>query len=203
MTKGSRAAALILAAAGVAGCSLFPSRAPEMLTEHDFGPLRAHIRAHRTPPVILRVKSAPWLSGTAIHYRLLYRDPTAIHVYAQNRWVAPPPALLKARVRWRLGAGPVPGAPAPARIDRLVIVLTRFDQDFTAPDHAFVRLTATARLYNAATGRLVAQKTVDLKRRCAPDARGAVMGLSRLARSASGAFARLVTGRAGAKDRAP
>jgi len=151
-------------------------------------------------PVIVRAKSVAWLSGTAIHYRLLYRDPTAVHVYAQNRWIAPPATLLKARIRWRLGMGPALSARPSAHIERLVIVLLRFDQDFTTPHRAFVRLEAAARLYDETTGRVLAQKTVDLKRRSAPDARGAVIGLSDLARKASAAFAHLVTRHAGVRD---
>ncbi len=192
--------ALMLAVTGVAGCSLFPTRAPEILTDHDFGPLHAHAPMPHGAPVIVRAKSVAWLSGTAIHYRLLYRDPTAVHVYAQNRWIAPPATLLKARVRWRLGMGPALSARPPAHIERLVIVLLRFDQDFTTPHRAFVQLEAAARLYDETTGRVLAQKTVDLKRRSAPDARGAVIGLSDLARKASAAFAHLVTRHAGVRD---
>lgn len=203
MTKSASAFPLILMVAGLAGCSLFPSRAPEILTDHDFGPLHAHAVLADAPPVIVRAKSLPWLSGTTIHYRLLYKDPTALHIYAQNRWVAPPAALLKARVRWRLGAMPAFGAQPPRHIDRLVIVLSRFDQDFTAPHHAFVRLTASARLYDVATGQVLARQTVNLRQPCAPDAQGAVTGLSELARQASAAFVRLATHSGGVKDPGP
>ncbi len=202
-TRSCRAIALILAVAGLAGCSLFPSRAPEILTDHDFGPLRTHAAPPGVPPVIVRARSAPWLSGTTIRYRLLYKDPTAIHVYAQNRWIAPPAALLEARIRWRLGAAPLSGAKPPDQVDRLVIVLSRFDQDFTAPRRAFVRFTASARLYDVATGALIARKTVDLRRPCAPDAEGAVTGLSRLARMASAAFAGLAARGGRVKDPVP
>ncbi len=200
MARTVRFFALMLAVTGVAGCSLFPTRAPEILTDHDFGPLHAHAPMPHGAPVIVRAKSVAWLSGTAIHYRLLYRDPTAVHVYAQNRWIAPPATLLKARVRWRLGMGPALSARPPAHIERLVIVLLRFDQDFTTPHRAFVQLEAAARLYDETTGRVLAQKTVDLKRRSAPNARGAVIGLSDLARKASAAFAHLVTRHAGVRD---
>ncbi|WP_297445045.1 ABC-type transport auxiliary lipoprotein family protein [Acidiferrobacter sp.] len=193
MAKTLRIFVVTLAVIGLAGCTLFPARAPQALTVHDFGPLRAHTPTRDMPPVIVRVQAVAWLSGTTIHYRLLYRDPTAVHVYAQNRWIAPPASLLKARIRWRLGMGSVFAARPSTPIERLVIVLSRFDQDFTTPHRAFVRLDATARLYDGASARVLAQKTVDLKRRCAPDAQGAVMGLSRLARQASAAFARLVT----------
>lgn len=203
MTKNPSAALFILMVAGLAGCSVFPSRAPEILTDHDFGPLRAHAAPSDALPVTVRAKSVPWLSGTTIHYRLLYKDPTAIHIYAQNRWIAAPATLLKARVRWRLGAAPTFSAKPPSEVDRLVIILSRFDQDFTAPHRAFVRLTASARLYDIATDQLIAQKTVDLRRPCAPDAQGAVTGLSRLARKASAAFARLAERHGGVKDPAP
>lgn len=179
-------------AAALAGCSLFPTRAPELLIEHDFGPLHRHRPEPPLRPILLHVKSLSWLSGTNIHYRLLYADPTAVYVYADNRWIAPPSVLLKARIRWRLGLGMTMTAHPPQRLERLVLVLSRFDQDFVGPRRAFVRLTVEGRLYNIMTGTLVAAKTVNLRQACSPNAEGAVTGLSELARKASASFAGFV-----------
>ncbi len=201
--KKNASAVILMLVVGLAGCSLFPSRTPDILTDHDFGPLRAHAVLTSASPVIVRAKSLPWLSGTTIPYRRLYQDPTAIHIYAQNRWIAPPASLLKARIRWRLGMVPPLSAKPPSHIDRLVIFLSRFDQDFTAPHRAFVRLTASARLYDVATGQVIARKTLKLRQPCAPDVQGAVTGLSRLARQASAAFARLAAHQGGVRGPAP
>ncbi len=174
------------------GCSLFPSRPPELLVDHDFGPIQT--RAFEKPgvPVLIHVKGLSWLAGTSIHYRLLYRDPTAVYAYADNRWIAPPAALLKARLRARLGLGTSVTAGPPPEVERLVLVLSRFDQNFSTPHKAFVRLAIQGRLYNVTTGRLLATKTVNLKRACAPSVTGAVEGLGALARRADRIFVQLV-----------
>lgn len=174
------------------GCSLFPSRAPELLVDHDFGPIRTRTSAKPEAPILVHVKSLSWLAGTSIHYRLLYRDPTAVYAYADNRWIAPPAALLKARLRARLGLGATITAGPQPDVERLVLVLSRFDQDFSAPGKAFVQLAIQGQLYDVTTGRLLAIKTVALKRPCAPSVTGAVEGLSALARRASHIFVRLV-----------
>ena len=183
---------LALGVVGLAGCTIFPSRAPDRLVDHDFGPIHTHRMIKLEKPVLLRVKSPLWLSGTSIHYRLLYADPTAIHVYADNRWIAPPDALLKARIRARLGLGFTPSAHEPRHIDRLVLVLSRFDQNFLAPHKAFVRLAIEGRLYSVTTGKLLAIKTLSLHQACAPNVQGAIKGLSALARAASATLAHFV-----------
>ena len=173
------------------GCSLFPSRAPELLVDHDFGPIQTRISDKPETPILVHVKSLSWLAGTSIHYRLLYRDPTAVYAYADNRWIAPPAALLKARLRARLGAGiTMTAGPAP-QVERLVLVLSRFDQNFSAPNKAFVRLAIQGQLYDVTTGQLLATKTVDLRQPCAPSVTGAVEGLSALAKRAGHIFVRL------------
>ncbi len=188
MMTSAQKALLLLALTGLGGCTLFPTRAPEILVDHDFGPLRAQTAQVSGPPVLLRVKSLGWLAGTTIHYRLLYQDPTAVHVYAQNRWIAPPTALLKARIRWHLGNAPRLQA-GTGPIARLVVTLARFDQDFASPRQAFVRLTATAQLYDIGNGALIATTTLNLRQPCAPTVSGAVAGLARLGRVASARLA--------------
>jgi len=204
MTQHSLRILVVAAALGLGGCSLFPTRSPEILIDHDFGPLHRHKTQALTGPVLLHAKSASWLAGTSIHYRLLYQDPTAIYVYANNRWAAPPATLLKARIRWRLGMGPNVGARPPGRLERLVLVISRFDQDFTTPHKAFARLTVWGRLYDVTSGALIATDLVDLRSPCAPNVGGAVTTLGALARTASADFARLLqkqeTSRPKAKD---
>jgi len=180
---------VVLWGINLVGCSLFPSRAPDLLVAHDFGPMRTHTIVRSEGFVLVRVKSPSWLDRTSIHYRLLYQDPTALHIYADNRWIAPPTALLEARIRAHLGSGPTQGAHTNQRRDRLTVVLSRFDQNFSAPDKAFVHVAMEGRLYSVTTGRLLATKIINLRRPCAPDAQGAVEGLSALARTASVAFA--------------
>lgn len=174
------------------GCSLFPSRPPELLVDHDFGPIQTRTSDKPGVPVLIHVKSLSWLAGTNIHYRLLYRDPTAVYAYADNRWIAPPAALLKARLRARLGLGTTVTAGPPPEVERLVLVLSRFDQSFSAPDKAFVRLAIQGRLYDVTTGQVLAEKTVDLKQATAPNVTGAVEGLGTLARRADRIFVQLV-----------
>ncbi len=183
---------IALALAGLVGCSVFPARPPERLVLHDFGP--AHSPQKRGVPVFIHVRAPSWLAGTRIPYRLLYRDPTAVRVYADNRWLASPGALLKARIRQHLGMGPYAGAPQRTLL-RLVLHIARFGQSFRTPERAAVHLTVRMRLYRVATGALLGSKTLALHASCAPNVSGAVTGLSALGRKAARAAARFVRAR--------
>ncbi|HUW97434.1 MAG TPA: hypothetical protein VMV40_01135 [Acidiferrobacter sp.] len=179
---------------GLAGCSLFPAQAPESRIDHDFGPASTYRAMHSGEPVLVRIKSPSWVGKRGIRYRLLYKDPTAIHAYADNRWIAPPTALLKAQIEARLGLGLMSNPQTRPGGVRLVLVLTRFEQDFSTPSQAFVQVVMNGRLYSVATGRLLAAKIVNLRSPCAPDVQGAISGLSALAHAATADFVRL-TGR--------
>ena len=95
-------------AAGVAGCAT-PDK-PVRATFYDLGP--GVITATQVPgpallaPVVLAaVESSGALDGSAVHYRLGYADTHQLRPYAQARWSAPPPQLIRQRLREQLARG--------------------------------------------------------------------------------------------------
>ncbi|MGH8378701.1 MAG: ABC-type transport auxiliary lipoprotein family protein, partial [Gammaproteobacteria bacterium] len=81
-----------------AACSLWPAQPPAPQV-HDFGPLPVSQDNAATPVRLDSVNAPVWLGTDAIHYRLLYDDPTAFRGYADHRWAAPPAELLAARLQ--------------------------------------------------------------------------------------------------------
>jgi cholesterol transport system auxiliary component len=115
------AAALLLAA-----CSSVPKAAPGYAVR--FGPIDG------PPPRVLafpirstEVVPAPWLASTAMHYRLLYAQPTRRQVFVENRWAAHPGQLLELALK-RSMKGDLP--PAGAMGCRLRVDLDEFAQVF-------------------------------------------------------------------------
>ena len=107
-----------------AGCSL--GTKPVLITLHDLGP--AH---HPEKTVSASSLDAPvWLWDDRIRYRLLYADTSAIRFYTQDRWEAPPPALLELYLSF-----------IEKRQDiMLQIRLTEFEQQFDTPQKSRVIL---------------------------------------------------------------
>lgn len=121
----------ILAVAGtmalLAACSSVPKAAPGYAV-HDFGLIGG------PPPRVLpfpvrsaEVVPAPWLASTAMHYRLLYAQPTRRQVFVESRWAAHPGQLLELALK-RSMKGDLP--PAGAVGCRLRIDLDEFAQVF-------------------------------------------------------------------------
>lgn len=138
-------AAAILALLFVSGCSLLPEPPPPP-ARHDFGPMRAD--ASPAPWSEAEVTAPEWLQDSALHYRLLYANPTEIRAYTRDSWVAPPPVLLANR----LNAGPRGGA------RRLTIHLRNFEQVFDRPGHSHVVMQFRAGLGPRAGGAPVAER---------------------------------------------
>lgn len=177
----------------IAGCaSLFPSRGPDLTVRHDFGPSPTY-HPQAAVPILLRVRAVPWLMGTTIHYRLAYQDPTAVYTYAENRWLAPPTLLLAARLRATLGPAPVATAPPP--LYRLVVTIQSFGQDFETRSTAHVHVQIEGRLDDVSNGQRLAVDDLNWRRPCPPNVRGAIAGLSKLARRASRVLAAWATAR--------
>lgn len=114
--------ALVLAA-----CSSVPKAAPGYAV-HDFGPIDgAPPRALAFPIRSTEVVPAPWLASTAMHYRLVYAQPTRRQVFVENRWAAHPGQLLELAIK-RGMRGDLP--PAGAIGCKLRIDLDEFAQVF-------------------------------------------------------------------------
>ncbi|MDA8390595.1 MAG: ABC-type transport auxiliary lipoprotein family protein [Gammaproteobacteria bacterium] len=195
--KPVKTVAIMACALALAGCGgLLPRPPVDRVVRHDFGPTPRY-RAHGIPSTAVWVTSVPWLAGTGIHYRLLYQDPTAVHSYASNRWLAPPAELLAARVHARLGGM---AQPATGTRLRLRVTILRFAQDFRSPHHAIAHMELEARLVRLSNGTVVARHIINIVVPCDADIQGAVAGLSQAARRAVGDLAAFVSAQTKGRD---
>lgn len=189
-TRPFLAVALLALLAGCAGIVDKPVRA----TLYDFGPGQVAAATAQQPPgaplVLADVEAAGALDGSAIVYRLGYADDHQLRPYAQARWSAPPPQLVRQRLRERIGRDRVvlnPGEGAAlARTGGLLpravrIELEEFSHLFRSPTESvgLVRLRATL-LENTAGGeKLLAQRNVVVQRPApTADAPGGVRALT-------------------------
>jgi cholesterol transport system auxiliary component len=134
-------------------------------------------------PIRLRLASvqAPvWLDTTEIHYRLLHDDPTRLRAYAQNRWIAPPAALLEQRWREALAKlGPnIRTGDTP--IYQLDIVVDRFEQVFDSPHSAYAVIGLRAVLMRSNRIGPVVERHFTSRRACDPQVQGAINALAML-----------------------
>ncbi len=143
-----------------------------------------------TAPLLLaEIEAAGALDGSAILYRLGYADANQLRPYAMARWTAPPPQLVRQRLREQLGVRrPVLNLGEAAALAReggvtprvLRIELEEFAHYFDAPAQSagVVRLRATL-LDNTSGGeKLVGQRSIAVQRPAATaDAPGGVRAL--------------------------
>lgn len=163
---------MIAAAWLLAGCASSPSRAvfPRHyeLTGMAAAPARPSPTVARRTIRVDAVGAPGWLDGTAMHYRLAYRDDHQVAAYAESDWVAPPPRMLSALVRraladsghWRIVVGP--GDPA-ATDFVLRIRLDGFGQVFTGPAESYGTLDLTATLTGGNGERALAQRRFSVR----------------------------------------
>jgi len=122
--------ALLLA---LSACSLLPARPPAPAL-HDFGPAEKTLASDKAAWSSVAVDAPEWLQSENIRYRLLYSEPTRVRYYTQDRWLAPPPALLAQRLSLSQGTGGL----------RLKIKLLEFEQVFDSAQNARVILAFRA-----------------------------------------------------------
>lgn len=182
----------MLGAALLAGCAGLIDK-PVQRTLYDFGPgaTSATARQATLPPVVLsEIDAAGALDGFSVLYRLGYADANQLRPYAQARWSAPPPQLVRQRLREVLGRDRVVlnlgEAASLAReggtLPRVLrIELEEFSHVFDSPAQSYglVRLRVTLLENTAAGEKLLAQKSV-IAREPAPsaDAPGGVRALT-------------------------
>ena len=143
---------LVLVMCTLSGCGLLPSRAPPK-TEFDFGP-EPSAPAEPAPLsqmqlMVYDIGAPTWMDGTAMYYRLAYRNAAVPLPYADSEWVMSPPALLTARLRSSIAVRP-DGEARPVGVHTAAVYTLRselleFEQIFDAPDrsHAILRLRVT------------------------------------------------------------
>ena len=186
-------AALALAAA-LSACSAIPDK-PVRATLYDFGPVAPATaptaQQPSLPAIVMADVEAPGsLDGTAVLYRLGYADDHQLRPYAQSRWSAAPPQLIRQRLRQRLGQErPVLDLGESAALARdsaaaprvLRIGLEEFSQLFETEKQSWglLRLRVTLMENTAAGEKLVAQRNF-IVRQPAPtaDAPGGVRALA-------------------------
>lgn len=141
------------------GCSLGAKSVPVAL--HDLGPAR-----HPEKAVLAGGLDAPvWLWDDRIRYRLLYADASAIRFYAQDRWEAPPPALLEPQLNF-----------VGKRQDiNLQIRLTEFEQQFDTPQKSRVILGLQIEARSLKTHQVIGKRDLKLEQATATaNAAGAI-----------------------------
>lgn len=192
-TAGGFACYLLLAGL-LAGCAGLVDK-PVTRTLYDFGPVppsaAAPARSGTQPAIVLAdIDASGALDGSAVLYRLGYADAHQLRPYAHARWGAPPPQLVRQRLRERLGQSRVVlNLGESAALAREASVLPRvlrieleeFSQYFESPAQSvgMVRLRATL-LENTTVGeKLLAQRSVAVQRPApTADAPGGVRALT-------------------------
>lgn len=202
MTRAQASSVLAcVALAALAGCSAIPDK-PVRAALYDFGPTVAAAASPAPgdplPALVLAdVETTSALDGTAILYRLGYADDHQLRPYAQARWSAPPPQLVRQRLRLRLARErPVLDLGESAALARndgaaprvLRIGLEEFSQFFESQERSagLLRLRVTLLENTPAGEKLLAQREFNV-RKAAPsaDAAGGVRALAAAAEEAA------------------
>jgi len=165
----------------MAACSLWPAQ-PPLPQVHDFGPTPAldHKNIAALQLNLDAVTAPAWLASDAIHYRLLYDDPTAFRSYANHRWVTPPAELLTARIQYLLSQH----AAADSNVRSVYMLsanLLEFEQDFGTAHAAQVSVAVIVSMRRSSDGQIIAAHQFVMMQSAAPDVHGAISGLAQLA----------------------
>ena len=181
---------LILIVHQLAGCVSFNKSQPRV-SIYDFGMQQTQTTKlisqqalqHRKSLLIADATAPSWLDNNAIHYRLLYQNPTQSYTYASSRWIAAPAALLTQQIRNHIVASTseqVIKDNSTAKADyALHIELEEFTQLFDTMDASHIVIGLRASLVERNTRKLLAQKDLSLAEKTpTADAAGAVFALS-------------------------
>lgn len=177
----------------LAGCAAVPDK-PTRADRFDFGP-GATVpppagQAMLAPLVLAEIEASGALDGSAMHYRLGYADAHQLRPYAQSRWSAPPPQLIRQRLRERLARErPVLDLGESSALSRtggamprvLHVQLEEFSHYFDSPGQSagLLRLRATLLENTPAGEKLIGQRSVVMRRAApTPDAAGGARALA-------------------------
>ena len=201
MTRGLARLLLAFAVlASLGGCAT-PDK-PVRATLYDFGPgatTSPPATVQSLPPLVLAdIEASGALDGSSVLYRLGYADAHQLRPYAQARWSAPPPQLIRQRLREHLARErPVLDLGESAALARsnggmprvLRLELEEFSHLFESQTQSWglLRLRATLMENTPAGEKLLAQRSV-VVRQPAPtaDAPGGVRALAAATDSAAG-----------------
>jgi len=178
------------------GCSSFVDR-PQRPVLFDLGPLPPLTAAPAAPAepriavVLPDIEASGALDGTPVLYRLAYSDDHQLRAYAQSRWSAPAPQLVRQRLRQQLGRErPVLSLDESAALDRaglgalylLRLELEEFSQVFDTPERSrgVLRLRATLLATTSSGEQRVGQRSIAVEGVApTPAASGGVRALTR------------------------
>ena len=178
----------------LAGCSAIPDKPPRSI-RYDFGPgpttaAPAAAQPLLEPLVLTEVETSSAWDGSPLLYRLGYADGNQLRPYAEARWSAPPPQLIRQRLRELLSRQrPVLDsgessalARADGKMPRVLrLHLEEFSHWFETPGESWglLRLRATLTENTPAGERLLAQRSVAVRQQApTPDAPGGVRALA-------------------------
>jgi cholesterol transport system auxiliary component len=107
--------------------------------------------AAKLPPVrVLAVRASAPFDGTEMHYRLAWRDAGELAAFANSRWAAAPPELMRKHLLRSLPA--FGDAPCGLALD-----VQEFTQVFAAKDSSEARIELRALLLNASGVRVASR----------------------------------------------
>jgi len=198
---GARFGTLIVLVGLLAGCAGLVDK-PVTRTLYDFGPdvpaaTASAAQGSQAAVVLADIDAAGALDGTAVLYRLAYADANQLRPYAQARWSASPPQLVRQRLRELLGRErPVLDLDESAALAReggvqprvLRLELEEFSQVFesTTQSVGLLRLRATLMQNTPAGEKLVGQRTITMRAPAATaDAPGGVRALGEATNAAA------------------
>ncbi|CAA9417091.1 MAG: hypothetical protein AVDCRST_MAG51-1777 [uncultured Ramlibacter sp.] len=189
---GRWSAALLLVL--LAGCTSFVNR-PERPALFDMGTLPPLTQPVERPGprfalVVPEIEAAGALEGSSVLYRLGYADDYQLRAYSQSRWSAPPPQLVRQRLRQQLGrertvlnldetASMARESNQPLYILRME--LEEFAHVFDSPQRSrgVIRLRATLLASTPGGERLLDQRSIAVQGVApTPDASGGVRALT-------------------------
>ncbi|MBK0391138.1 ABC-type transport auxiliary lipoprotein family protein [Ramlibacter algicola] len=176
------------------GCAGFVDK-PQRPVLFDMGPLPPLVAPAAKPEprvavVVPDIEASGALDSSAILYRLGYSDDHQLRAYSQSRWTAPPPQLVRQRLRQQLGRErPVLSADESAALGReglsaiyiLRLELEEFAQvfDSEARSRGVIRLRATLLANTTGGEQLVGQRSIAVEGESpTPDASGGVRAMT-------------------------
>lgn len=176
----------------ISACTVLPKPQATVST-YDLGPqpaihtsqLSNQANPIRKSLLIANATAPSWLETTAIHYRLLYHNPTQTYSYANSRWIAAPVALFTQQIRNRIATDTLEFVikdSATAKTDYVLqIGLEEFMQLFDTATDSRITVSFHASLIERVTRKPIAQKSFYRSDKApSADAAGAVLAFSKV-----------------------
>ncbi len=132
----------VTAAALLSGCGAIQIQ-PKAVAAYDLGLSERQALAAELTPAQIEVVTPPWLTASAMQYRLAWDQPERRRAFAESRWVALPADLLVLALDRALLAGNGSGR------CRLRIELDEFVQVFDSAERSAVEIVVRAGMLTA------------------------------------------------------